>query len=141
MTASTSTHLTIADKVSDSNKCPLKISLIGVSQGMPVEIKDTDNSVLETLISNYLLYIHQNVTKNLEDSFKESTHSLKCKRSEENIKTENVILTNATNNSIQTDKEPETDMTEKRSDEDNECPTRNTHNSKKINNSIVNSNE
>ncbi|CAG8530022.1 6494_t:CDS:2 [Racocetra fulgida] len=80
----------------------------------------------------WLLYIHQNITKNLEDNFKENTHLLKCKRSEENIKTENVILTNANNTEdnqtkpedfIQTDQEPETDMTEKRSGEDNEHPT------------------
>ncbi|CAG8802211.1 20116_t:CDS:2, partial [Gigaspora rosea] len=58
MTAAVSTHVTITDKVPNSNKCPLKISLIGISQEMPVEIKNTQDSVVKTLISDYVSHTH-----------------------------------------------------------------------------------
>ncbi|CAG8787401.1 1277_t:CDS:2, partial [Racocetra persica] len=54
MTVSTSTHVTISDRAPNSNKCPLSISLVGVPQKMPIEIKDTESSVIETLISDYV---------------------------------------------------------------------------------------
>ncbi|CAG8504673.1 7979_t:CDS:2, partial [Diversispora eburnea] len=40
MMVSTSMHLTILNKVVESNKCPLKVSLIEVPQDMPNEIND-----------------------------------------------------------------------------------------------------
>ncbi|CAG8799930.1 15802_t:CDS:2, partial [Gigaspora rosea] len=79
MSVATSTHLTIAGRALESNKCPLKVSLIGSAQGNPTVI-DTDNS---------------NITKNLKEipviqtptlnasSDVESVPSVKCKRSEE----------------------------------------------------------
>ncbi|CAG8709258.1 20533_t:CDS:2, partial [Dentiscutata erythropus] len=48
-----STHLTIVDRALDSNKYPLKVSLVGVPQGASTEIKNTENSIIETLISDY----------------------------------------------------------------------------------------
>ncbi|RIB21636.1 hypothetical protein C2G38_2299295 [Gigaspora rosea] len=54
MIAAVSTHVTIANKVPNSNKCPLKISLIGIPQEIPVEIKNTQDSVVETFISDYV---------------------------------------------------------------------------------------
>ncbi|CAG8535433.1 22525_t:CDS:2 [Dentiscutata erythropus] len=41
MTVAVSTHITIVDKVLTSNKCPLKTSLIGIPQEMPIEIRNT----------------------------------------------------------------------------------------------------
>ncbi|RIB12187.1 hypothetical protein C2G38_2201347 [Gigaspora rosea] len=40
----TSTHLT--SRASDSNKCPLKVSLIGTAQGNPTVIESTNDSTL-----------------------------------------------------------------------------------------------
>src|SRR6185369_11380292 len=51
MTVSTSTHLTILNKVVESNKCPLKVSLVGVPQDMPNEIND--ETVINTLVTDY----------------------------------------------------------------------------------------
>ncbi|KAF0560091.1 hypothetical protein F8M41_003425 [Gigaspora margarita] len=54
MTAAASTHVTIADRVLNSNKCSLRISLIGIPQEMPLEIENTQDSVIKTLISDYV---------------------------------------------------------------------------------------
>ncbi|CAG8781584.1 4586_t:CDS:1 [Racocetra fulgida] len=54
MIVATSTHLTITDRASDSNKCPLKVSLIGTPQEKPAAIDNTQNSVIEMLISDYI---------------------------------------------------------------------------------------
>ncbi|RHZ73235.1 hypothetical protein Glove_232g139 [Diversispora epigaea] len=51
MTVSTSTHLTILNKVVKSNKCPLKVSLVEVPQDMPNEIND--ETVINTLVTDY----------------------------------------------------------------------------------------
>ncbi|CAG8545607.1 12889_t:CDS:2, partial [Racocetra persica] len=90
----TSTHLIIGDKTSKSNKCPLKVSLIGSPKEKLNTIENTDDSVLEIIIADYitqeyefmesiifvvgqmeiidnkskLLNIHQNITKNLKDT-------------------------------------------------------------------------
>ncbi|CAG8596488.1 12966_t:CDS:2, partial [Cetraspora pellucida] len=52
MTVSTSTHVTILNKVSEANKCPLKISLIGIPQDKPNEIKE--DIVVNILITDYV---------------------------------------------------------------------------------------
>ncbi|KAF0428764.1 hypothetical protein F8M41_005811 [Gigaspora margarita] len=52
MTVSTSTHLTIVDKISISNKCPLKVSLTGTLQDMPTEINNTDG-IIEIIMTDY----------------------------------------------------------------------------------------
>ncbi|CAG8670057.1 10703_t:CDS:2, partial [Gigaspora rosea] len=44
MSVATSTHLT--SRASDSNKCPLKVSLIGTAQGNPTVIESTNDSTL-----------------------------------------------------------------------------------------------
>ncbi|CAG8785255.1 28921_t:CDS:1, partial [Racocetra persica] len=54
ITVSTSTHLALQDKVSTSNKCPLKISLIGILQEMLQEVKSNENAILQTLITDYI---------------------------------------------------------------------------------------
>ncbi|CAG8663978.1 16601_t:CDS:2 [Cetraspora pellucida] len=53
MTVSTSTHMTILSKVMASNKCPLKVSLIGIPQEIPREPKDDENSVIYILVNDY----------------------------------------------------------------------------------------
>ncbi|CAG8505609.1 4841_t:CDS:2, partial [Cetraspora pellucida] len=55
MTISTSTHLTISNKeIPSSNKCPLKTALIGIPQEIPAEIENTENSIIEILVSDYI---------------------------------------------------------------------------------------
>ncbi|CAG8589465.1 21671_t:CDS:2 [Dentiscutata erythropus] len=54
ITVAVSTHITIVDKVLTANKCSLITSLIGISQEMPIEIRNTKDSVIETLISDYV---------------------------------------------------------------------------------------
>ncbi|RHZ83351.1 hypothetical protein Glove_97g74 [Diversispora epigaea] len=51
MTVSTSTHLTILNKVVESNKCPLKVSLVGIPQEIPTEVED--DTVINTLVTDY----------------------------------------------------------------------------------------
>ncbi|CAG8549577.1 5996_t:CDS:2 [Cetraspora pellucida] len=53
MTVTASTHLTIVDKASISNKCPLKVSLTGTPQEMPTEINNTDG-VVEIVMADYV---------------------------------------------------------------------------------------
>lgn len=49
----TVSFLKILDKVPSSNKCPLKVSLVGVPQGMPNEIDNDENAVFEILVRDY----------------------------------------------------------------------------------------
>ncbi|CAG8572229.1 2313_t:CDS:2 [Diversispora eburnea] len=51
MTVSTSTHLTILNKVVESNKCPLKISLVEIPQEIPTEVED--DTVINILVTDY----------------------------------------------------------------------------------------
>src|SRR6185436_1791226 len=51
MTVSTSTHLTILNKVVESNKCPLKVSLVGIPQEIPTEVED--DTIIDTLVTDY----------------------------------------------------------------------------------------
>jgi len=53
MIASASTHLSINNQVLDSNKCSLNVSLVGVPQGVSTEIKNTEDSIIETLLTDY----------------------------------------------------------------------------------------
>jgi len=59
MMVATSTHLTISDRASDSNKCPLKVSLIGTPQEKPSPIGNTDNSIIEMLITDHISQDHE----------------------------------------------------------------------------------
>ncbi|RIB11619.1 hypothetical protein C2G38_2202953 [Gigaspora rosea] len=59
MIVATSTHLTISSRVSDSNKCPLKVSLIGTPQEKPTVIGNTDNSIIEMLITDHISQYHK----------------------------------------------------------------------------------
>ncbi|KAF0428724.1 hypothetical protein F8M41_005834 [Gigaspora margarita] len=88
-----STHLTITSRASNSNKCSLNVSLIGTAQGNPTIIENTDDSIIEMHITDYIiqkheytvyvpqviqqdpdfyisriLHIHQNITKNLKET-------------------------------------------------------------------------
>ncbi|CAG8805775.1 12873_t:CDS:1 [Racocetra persica] len=55
MTISTSTHVIISDKeIPSSNKCLLKIVLIGILQEMPAKIEYTENSIIEIFVSDYI---------------------------------------------------------------------------------------
>ncbi|CAG8613888.1 23465_t:CDS:2 [Dentiscutata erythropus] len=51
MTVSTSTHVTILNKAVSSNKCPLKVSLVGIPQEMPNEVND--DVIISTLVTDY----------------------------------------------------------------------------------------
>ena len=52
MTVSTSTHVVILNKVVESNKCPLKVSLVGIPQEMPSEVKD--DIIVKILVTDYV---------------------------------------------------------------------------------------
>ncbi|RIB17451.1 hypothetical protein C2G38_2187240 [Gigaspora rosea] len=54
MTVSSSTHLRILDKVPESNKCPLKVSLVGIAQEVPNEINDDENAVFDMSVNDYV---------------------------------------------------------------------------------------
>ncbi|CAG8808540.1 4443_t:CDS:2, partial [Dentiscutata erythropus] len=106
MIAATSTHMAIANRITDANKCPLKVSLVGVPQKMLIEIKDTGESVIKTLISDYIKVDPEN-----------NLPSLKRKRSDENVKPEDTNPTtdddiedcqSNSDNSIHTDQKSET---------------------------------
>ncbi|CAG8503603.1 11753_t:CDS:2, partial [Scutellospora calospora] len=51
---SISMHLTIFDKISASNKCPLKVALIGILQEMLQEVKNSENAIIQTFITDYI---------------------------------------------------------------------------------------
>ncbi|CAG8566032.1 10267_t:CDS:2 [Cetraspora pellucida] len=53
MSVATSTHLTVNSKPLESNKCLLKVFLIGTPQVKPAEIKNTDNCMIEVLITDH----------------------------------------------------------------------------------------
>ncbi|CAG8566431.1 6425_t:CDS:2, partial [Cetraspora pellucida] len=53
MTVSTSTHVKIL-KVSDLNKCPLKVSLAGMVEKASDEFGDNENAVIEVLVTDYM---------------------------------------------------------------------------------------
>ncbi|RIB04037.1 hypothetical protein C2G38_2285474 [Gigaspora rosea] len=55
----TTTHLTITSRASDSNKCPLKVTLIETAQGNPTTIENTDDSIIEMLITDYITQNHE----------------------------------------------------------------------------------
>ncbi|CAG8798467.1 31635_t:CDS:2, partial [Racocetra persica] len=61
MTVSTSIHVTILNKVTESNKCPLKVSLVGISQDAPSEIQD--DTVIKMLVTDYCGQEHNFVMK------------------------------------------------------------------------------
>ncbi|CAG8748665.1 10099_t:CDS:2 [Dentiscutata erythropus] len=61
MIVSTSTHVSILNKVVESNKCPLKVSLVGVPQEMPIGIKD--DSVINTLVTDFSGQEHNFIMK------------------------------------------------------------------------------
>ncbi|CAG8825254.1 35815_t:CDS:2, partial [Racocetra persica] len=48
---STCTHLAIFNKVIESNKCPLKVSLVGIPQEMLNEVKD--DAIFKVLVTDY----------------------------------------------------------------------------------------
>ncbi|CAG8725310.1 7138_t:CDS:2, partial [Cetraspora pellucida] len=52
MTVSTSTHLKILDKVLISNRCSLKVSLVGIVQETS-DFKDKENSVIKVSVTDY----------------------------------------------------------------------------------------
>ncbi|CAG8468432.1 8663_t:CDS:2 [Cetraspora pellucida] len=52
MTVSTSTHLKILSKVPASNKCPLKVSLVGIIEKVP-EFKNDEDAVIKVLVTDY----------------------------------------------------------------------------------------
>ncbi|CAG8582707.1 15989_t:CDS:2, partial [Cetraspora pellucida] len=52
MTVATSTYINI-NKEPNSNNCPLKISLVGVAQGEPQEVKNDENAIIKTLVNDY----------------------------------------------------------------------------------------
>ncbi|CAG8452486.1 1587_t:CDS:2, partial [Scutellospora calospora] len=51
---SISMHLMIFDKISASNKCPLKVALIGIPQEMLQEVKNSENAIIQTFITDYI---------------------------------------------------------------------------------------
>ncbi|CAG8649678.1 6137_t:CDS:2, partial [Cetraspora pellucida] len=63
ITVSSSTQLRILDKVPLLNKCPLKVSLVSIPQGLPNEIDNDVNAIFEMLISNYVIRDHKFIVK------------------------------------------------------------------------------
>lgn len=63
MIVATSTHVTLAESTTDSNRCPLKVSLVGIPQALPIEIKNTESSVIEMLISDYIAQPYNYIIK------------------------------------------------------------------------------
>ncbi|CAG8819733.1 25076_t:CDS:2, partial [Dentiscutata erythropus] len=53
MTVVISACVTTLSKVSNSNKCPLKVSLIGVPQEMPCTVGTDENVIFNVLVNNY----------------------------------------------------------------------------------------
>ncbi|CAG8795735.1 1322_t:CDS:2, partial [Cetraspora pellucida] len=53
MSVATLTYLTINGKPSESNKCLLKVSLVGTPQGKPAEIENTDDCMIEVLMTDH----------------------------------------------------------------------------------------
>ncbi|CAG8667050.1 6952_t:CDS:2, partial [Gigaspora rosea] len=53
MTVSISTGVSILNKVSMLNKCPLKVSLVGFSQESPRLLANDDNDIFDLLINDY----------------------------------------------------------------------------------------
>ncbi|CAG8613831.1 28402_t:CDS:2 [Dentiscutata erythropus] len=51
MIVSSSTHVSIFNKIVELNKCPLKVSLVGISQELPCEVKD--DYVIKTLVFDF----------------------------------------------------------------------------------------
>ncbi|CAG8584459.1 22550_t:CDS:2 [Cetraspora pellucida] len=58
MLVTNSTNISIDGKA--SNKCPMKVSLVGIPQKMPLDIRHTENSVIDLLVSDYLLHQQYN---------------------------------------------------------------------------------
>ncbi|RHZ85377.1 hypothetical protein Glove_66g134 [Diversispora epigaea] len=54
ITISVSTGLTILNKAPNSNKCPLKISLVGVPQELLRAVEDDENAILNVLVDDYV---------------------------------------------------------------------------------------
>ncbi|RIB20439.1 hypothetical protein C2G38_2179302 [Gigaspora rosea] len=54
MSVVTSTHMTITNNASESNKCPLKVLFVDTLQGKLTVIKNTENSIIEMLITDYI---------------------------------------------------------------------------------------
>jgi len=70
MTVSSSTHLFILNKADESNKCPLKVSLLGIPQEVLNVIKE--DAVVQILVSDY---VSQEVNFNVKVVFPcRSTH-------------------------------------------------------------------
>ncbi|CAG8778205.1 1236_t:CDS:2, partial [Gigaspora rosea] len=61
MTVASSTHLSIKRDIS-SNRCPLKVSLVGVVQGAPKEI-NSDNAMFSILVNDYARKIYNFIIK------------------------------------------------------------------------------
>ncbi|CAG8480851.1 2635_t:CDS:2 [Scutellospora calospora] len=53
MTVSISTHVMILNKAPESNKCPLRIFLIGVAQESPNVLKNNENAIFNMMINDY----------------------------------------------------------------------------------------
>ncbi|CAG8494560.1 7776_t:CDS:2 [Cetraspora pellucida] len=54
MTVSISTFVSILNKVERSNKCPLKVSLVGIPQELPQVISSDENAIFNVSISDYI---------------------------------------------------------------------------------------
>jgi len=66
MTVSVSTGLTILNRAPNSNKCPLKVSLVGIPQELPRVIENDENAVLNVLIKDY---VGQNIDFDVKVAF------------------------------------------------------------------------
>ncbi|CAG8507938.1 3986_t:CDS:2, partial [Scutellospora calospora] len=85
ITVSTSTHLTIIDKGSISNKCPLKVSLTGTPQDMPTEINNTDG-IVEIVMTDYVNNTEDNSELINNSDTSDNHNKEKTKKSTKNIK-------------------------------------------------------
>ncbi|CAG8817114.1 17948_t:CDS:2, partial [Dentiscutata erythropus] len=60
---SISTEVEILNRVVQSNKCPLKISLIGVPQELPKVLENDENAIFNMLINDYAIQDHNFIAK------------------------------------------------------------------------------
>ncbi|CAG8809956.1 15658_t:CDS:1, partial [Cetraspora pellucida] len=51
MTVSTSIHVSILNKVTNSNKCPLKVTLVEIPKEMPSKVNN--DTVIKILVTDY----------------------------------------------------------------------------------------
>ncbi|CAG8795255.1 24370_t:CDS:2, partial [Dentiscutata erythropus] len=63
MTVSISTKVAVLNRVAQLNKCPLKISLIGIPQELPQVPENDENAIFNILVNDYAIQDHNFMVK------------------------------------------------------------------------------